>query len=82
MQHELIVPAPQEGQATDPLKVKVIADVLDVDRATVYREIKSGRLPAYRVGSGRGTFRVSPTVFEQYLAGRGIPGDTRPAMTP
>jgi excisionase family DNA binding protein len=77
MQHERTVPAPQRGQAPDPLKVKAIADVLDVDRATVYREIKSGRLTAYRVGSGRGTLRVNPTVFEQYLADRGIP-----AMTP
>lgn len=81
MQHELIVPAPQEGQASDPLKVNVIADVLDVDRATVYREIKSGRLPAYRVGSGRGTFRVSQAIFEQYLAGRGIPRSVGTAMT-
>ncbi|MGW3273957.1 helix-turn-helix domain-containing protein [Streptomyces kronopolitis] len=57
----------------EPLRVKDIATALRVTDATVYAEIKSGRLPSYRVGQGRGTIRVSRTVFAQYLAERGIP---------
>lgn len=73
MQHELTVPAAQQAPDSPPLRVKVIADALRVDKATVYREIASGNLPSYRIGSGRGTIRVTRTAFEQYLADRGIP---------
>jgi len=72
MQHESSVPARQQA-ASPPLRVKVIADALRVDTATVYREIASGRLASYRVGSGRGTIRVPRAAFSQYLADRGIP---------
>ncbi|WP_372349599.1 helix-turn-helix domain-containing protein [Streptomyces sp. KL116D] len=57
----------------EPLRVKVIAEALRVTDATVYAEIKSGRLPSYRIGQGRGTIRVSRAAFAQYLADRGIP---------
>lgn len=74
MQYEPIAPAqkqaPPEGE---PLRVKDIATALRVDSATVYREIKTGRLPSYRVGTGRGTIRISRTAFKQYLTERGIP---------
>ncbi|WP_329339166.1 helix-turn-helix domain-containing protein [Streptomyces sp. NBC_01352] len=73
MQHELIAPAQNQAPEGEPLRVKNIASALRVDTATVYREIKAGRLDAYRIGSGRGTFRVSRTAFAQYLAERGIP---------
>lgn len=73
MQSNLTVPASQ-AHNSPPLRVKAIACALQVDKATVYREIQSGRLPSYRVGSGRGTIRVSRAAFEQYLADRGIPG--------
>lgn len=72
MQHKRTVPAPTKGQG-DPLNVKTIADAMRLDRATIYREIGAGRLPAYRVGSGRGTIRVSRVAFMQYLDDRGIP---------
>lgn len=73
MQHELIAPALTQAPEGEPLRVKDIAGALRVDSATVYREIAAGRLGAYRVGSGRGTFRVPRTAFTRYLAERGIP---------
>lgn len=72
MQSKRTVPASQ-AHNRQPLRVKDIASALQVDKATVYREIQSGRLPAYRVGSGRGTIRISRTAFAQYLNDRGIP---------
>ncbi|MFJ5027789.1 helix-turn-helix domain-containing protein [Streptomyces sp. NPDC088560] len=53
--------------------MKAIAGALRVDSATIYREIKAGRLAAYRVGTGRGTIRVPRNAFSQYLDERGIP---------
>lgn len=73
MQHELTAPALKQAPEGEPLRVKAIADALRVDTTTVYREIAAGRLEAYRVGSGRGTFRVSRAAFTAYLAERGIP---------
>lgn len=73
MHAELITPAQTQAPASEPLRVKDIATALRVDVSTVYTEIKSGSLPSYRVGSGRGTIRVSRTAFTQYLADRGIP---------
>ncbi|MEU0660257.1 helix-turn-helix domain-containing protein [Streptomyces lavendulocolor] len=60
-------------QRTGPLRVKDIAEALRLGTDAVYAEIKSGRLPSYRVGQGRGTIRVSRAAFTQYLAERGIP---------
>lgn len=73
MQHELTAPALTQAPEGEPLRPKDIAAALRVDSTTVYREITAGRLEAYRVGSGRGTFRVSRTAFAAYLADRGIP---------
>lgn len=74
MHVELISPAPEQAaKRTEPLRVKDIAAALRVDKSTVYVEIKAGRLASYRVGSGRGTIRVSRTAFTAYLAERGIP---------
>ncbi|MFE2466261.1 helix-turn-helix domain-containing protein [Streptomyces mirabilis] len=73
MQHELIAPASNQEPEGEPLRVKDIATALRVDSTTIYREITAGRLDAYRVGSGRGTFRVSRAAFTQYLTDRGIP---------
>lgn len=73
MHVELISPAPEQAPAAEPLRPKDIAAALRVDPSTVYAEIKAGRLSAYRVGTGRGTFRVSRAAFTAYLAARGIP---------
>lgn len=72
MHVELTVPASQQA-AHPPLRVQDIAIALRVDKATVYREIAAGRLPSYRVGSGRGTIRVPRAAFSEYLTERGIP---------
>lgn len=73
MHAELITPAQTQAPVGEPLRVKTIAAALRVTDATVYAEIKSGRLPSYRIGQGRGTIRVSRSAFAQYLAERGIP---------
>lgn len=73
MQHERIAPALTQAPESDPLRVKDIATALRVDSTTVYREITAGRLESYRIGTGRGTIRVSRAAFLQYLAERGIP---------
>ncbi|QKZ22053.1 helix-turn-helix domain-containing protein [Streptomyces chartreusis] len=73
MQHELTAPAQKQDATGEPLKVKDIAAALRVDSTTVYRLIDAGQLDAYRVGSGRGTIRVSRTAFTAYLEARGIP---------
>jgi excisionase family DNA binding protein len=57
----------------EPLRVKEVAAALGVSPDTVCRELKSGRLPSYRVGSGRGTFRIERSAFRAYLAEQGIP---------
>ncbi|WP_406255436.1 helix-turn-helix domain-containing protein [Streptomyces chartreusis] len=73
MQHELTAPAQKQDATGEPLKVRDIAAALRVDSSTVYRLIDAGQLAAYRIGSGRGTIRVSRAAFEQYLAVRNIP---------
>ncbi|KOG58443.1 hypothetical protein ADK77_44230 [Streptomyces antibioticus] len=73
MHVELISPAQTQAPAGGPLRVKDIAAALQVTNATVYAEIKAGRLPSYRVGQGRGTIRVARAAFTQYLNERGIP---------
>ncbi|WP_411143451.1 helix-turn-helix domain-containing protein [Streptomyces sp. x-80] len=55
------------------LRVKNIAAALGVSDETVYREVASGRLPSYRVGTGRGTIRVTRRAFREYLVAQGIP---------
>ncbi|MGX4738150.1 helix-turn-helix domain-containing protein [Kitasatospora griseola] len=62
------------GFASDePLRVKEIARALGVSSDTVEREVRAGRLPSYRVGSGRGTIRVTRQAFRAYLKERGVP---------
>ncbi|MEV5510464.1 helix-turn-helix domain-containing protein [Streptomyces orinoci] len=53
--------------------MKQIASALRKHSSVIYREIQSGRLPAYRVGTGRGTIRISRQDFQDYLLNRGIP---------
>ncbi|QIJ61432.1 helix-turn-helix domain-containing protein [Streptomyces sp. JB150] len=73
MHEKFTVPAAKQAPDSPPLRVKVVADALRVDKATVYREVAAGRLTSYRVGSGRGTIRIPRAAFEQYLSERGIP---------
>jgi len=57
----------------EPLRVPHIARALNVSESTVYLELRSGRLPSYRVGSGKGTYRVQRSDFRNYLHNRAIP---------
>ncbi|WUH94512.1 helix-turn-helix domain-containing protein [Streptomyces sp. NBC_00433] len=49
-----------------PYSVKQIARLLGVSLTTVYEEIARGELPAMAIGTGRGTYRIEPTAFDDY----------------
>jgi excisionase family DNA binding protein len=51
-------------QPVELLTVQEVADVLRVSTMTVYRLLKSGALPALRVGKG---YRIRPTDLQSYL---------------
>lgn len=74
MHDNLTVRAAQPASIS-PLKAKDVAAALDVNVQTVYALVRQGDLPAYRVGAGRGTIRVTRAAFVQYLAARGIPAN-------
>ncbi|GGV07383.1 hypothetical protein GCM10010495_19640 [Kitasatospora herbaricolor] len=57
----------------EPLRVVPVARALGISPETAYREVKSGRLPSYRVGTGRGTIRIRREDFRAYLKAQGIP---------
>lgn len=59
-------PPQRKKTRTKPYRVAEVAGALDVHRSTVYRDIEAGRCRAYRVGSGRGTLRISVDDFESY----------------
>lgn len=70
MLRHVLVPAqqePKEKRAT-PYKVSEVAEALNVNVSTIYRDIDSGKLPALRVGAGRGTYRVEVDDFDTYRA--------------
>ena len=48
-------------------RVKAVADMLDVSPKTIYRAIESGQLDAYKIGTGKGTLRISGHALEVYL---------------
>lgn len=47
--------------------VQEVAFRLGVSRGSVYELVKQGRLAAHRVGSGRGTIRISEADLRTYL---------------
>lgn len=49
------------------VKVRKVAELLDVHRSTVNRMINDGELPAHRVGNGKGVLRVPETAVLAYL---------------
>ena len=51
-----------------PYSVKQIAHLLGVSLTTVYDEIARGELPAMVIGTGRGTYRVEQSDFDDYKA--------------
>jgi excisionase family DNA binding protein len=46
--------------------VPEVAALLRVNKSTVYRDVESGRIEAYRVGKGRGTVRISEGALREY----------------
>ena len=44
-----------------------VAEVLNVSAAQAYALVRSGELPAIKVG-GRGQWRIESTVLEEYIA--------------
>ena len=46
--------------------VPEVAALLRVNRSTIYRDVESGRIDAYRVGKGRGTVRISAAALAGY----------------
>lgn len=51
------------------LRVAEVADVLSVSPMTVYRLIRSGDLPAFRIGR---SFRIEQRAVEAFLERRGV----------
>ncbi len=52
-----------------PEAVYTVAEVaarLRVHKSTVYRDVESGRVVAYRAGKGRGTIRIREGAFLDY----------------
>ncbi len=60
------------GDGTSLLTVAEVASAMRVSTMTVYRLIKSGELPAVRVGR---SYRVRGSAIEQYLASRSVQVD-------
>ncbi len=50
------------------LTVKDVAERLNVSPSLIYQLVESGKLSVHRIGTGRGTIRVSQSDLESYLA--------------
>ena len=62
-------------ESTQLFKVKDVAGMFSVSRATVYRLVESGDLPALRFGAGRGSLRVTgETINASWEAARKLEG--------
>lgn len=48
-------------------RVRAVADMLDVSPKTVYRAIETGQLDAYKIGTGKGTLRISGEALALWL---------------
>lgn len=69
------------------LTVRETAERLKVSPATVYALVSSGQLACHRIGTGRGTIRISEGNIEAYLqecqfeaAGKPTPPTPRPRL--
>lgn len=51
-----------------PFRVAEVAARFDVDVTTIYRDIKAGRLKAFRIGTGRGAVRIPAAALAEYEA--------------
>ncbi|PRW61680.1 DNA-binding protein [Actinopolyspora mortivallis] len=48
------------------LRVRAVAERLDVSVNTIYRAIESGELRALKIGAGKGTLRVPESALVDY----------------
>ncbi|GAA4890998.1 helix-turn-helix domain-containing protein [Saccharopolyspora cebuensis] len=60
------------GTQTRMLRVKAVANVLDVHISTVYRLVESGQLGSVRIGFGKGAIRIPADSLNTYLVGLGV----------
>jgi len=63
----IAVPEGSAGSAVKAFfRVAEVAARFEVDETTIYRQIKAGRLKAIRIGTGRGTVRVTAAALAEY----------------
>lgn len=48
-------------------RVNAVAEALDVSTTTIYRAIESGKLDALKIGTGRGTLRITGAAANTYV---------------
>ncbi len=51
------------------MKVKEVAERLEVSATTIYALVSDGKLRHYRVGQGRGCIRIAEEHLAEFLAG-------------
>lgn len=56
-----------QNQEARMLRVKAVAQLLDVSVATVYRAIESGELRALKIGTGKGALRIPEAAVAEYV---------------
>jgi excisionase family DNA binding protein len=61
-------PVAADREATPAYRVREVAELLRVHPITIYRAIAAGRLRAMRIGTRRGTFRITREAFDAYRA--------------
>lgn len=54
-------------EGTRMYRVKAVAEMLDVSVNTIYRAIESGQLDAIKLGTGKGTLRISGSALNAYF---------------
>jgi excisionase family DNA binding protein len=64
------------------VRVREVAERLEVSQATVYALIASGKLRCYRIGNGRGLVRISEAQLQAFLKASELTGDAPPALGP
>ncbi len=64
----IVMSSPESDSPAKLLTVAVVAQRLVVSQSLVYQLIESGRLGHHRIGTGRGTIRVSESDLESYLS--------------
>lgn len=66
-------------ESTRMYRVKAVADALDVSVATIYRAVESGKLDAFKIGTGKGAIRIPgyaiPAYLEDCARAAAVPGE-------